>query len=88
MEEARKVGMSEKEENTPALSGEVIMESFGSPEEEIKLNTPVPELHIIPYSSSYPPFFPQLSNPAAEGAKENVSGEGEGTEETRKVVVS
>ena len=31
-EEARKVSASEKEGNTSALSGEVIMESVGSPE--------------------------------------------------------
>ena len=46
--------MSEKEGNTPALSGEVIMESFGSPEEEVKLNTHVPVPHIIPSYSSFP----------------------------------
>ena len=35
--------MSEMERNTAALSGEVIIESFGSIEEEVKLNTPVPK---------------------------------------------
>ena len=38
MEEKRKVFVSEREGNTPALSGEVIMESVGSPQEEVKLN--------------------------------------------------
>ena len=55
------------------------MESVGSPEDEGKLNTPVPEHHIIPISYSSPPFFPQISNPAAVEANENVSGEGEVT---------
>ena len=64
------------------------MESIGSPEEEVKLNTPLPAPHIIPFYYSSPTFFPQVSNPAAEEAKENVSGEGEGTEEARKFVVS
>ena len=49
-EEARKDVVLEKEGNTPVLSGEVIMESVGSPEEEVKLNTPVPITHIITYS--------------------------------------
>ena len=40
-EEAREVVMSEKEVNTPYSSGEVIMESFGIPEEEVNMNTPV-----------------------------------------------
>ena len=69
----KKVAVSKKEGNTTALSIEKIMESFGIPEEEIKLNTPVPELHIIPYSSSYPPFFPHVSNMAAKESKENLS---------------
>ena len=38
--------MSEKELNTADLSGVVIMESIGNPEEEVKLDTPVPVLHI------------------------------------------
>ena len=63
------------------------MESVGSPKEEVKLNTPVPKPHIITSYSSYPPLFPQISNMAAEEDKENVSGEGEGTEEARKLVV-
>ena len=58
--------MSEKEVNTPALSGEGIMDSVGSPEEEVKLNTPVPSPHIIPSSSSSPPFLPQVLNIAAK----------------------
>ena len=41
MEEARKVVMLEKEGNPAAFYVEVIMESVGSPEEEVKLNTPV-----------------------------------------------
>ena len=45
-------------------------------------------MDIIPSYSSSPPLFPQVSNLAAKEANENVSGEGEGTEEARKVVVS
>ena len=41
--------MSEMEGNNVALSGERIMESVGSYEEEVKLNTPVPAPHIIPF---------------------------------------
>ena len=41
-----KLFMSEKELNTADLSGVVIMESIGNPEEEVKLDTPVPVLHI------------------------------------------
>ena len=59
-EEVRKVVVSEKEINTPDLSGEVIMESFESPEEEFKLNTRVPAPHIIPYSYSLPPLLRQV----------------------------
>ena len=55
------------------------MDSFGSPEEEVKLNTPVPAPNIIPFYSSSPPLLPQVSKPSAEEAKEDVSGEGEGT---------
>ena len=44
-EETRKVFL-EKEGNNAALSGEVIMESVGSPEEEFKFNTPVPVTHL------------------------------------------
>ena len=79
MEETGKNFVSENEVNTSALSGDVIMESVGSPEDEGKFNTPVPEHHIIPISYSSPPFFPQISNPAAVEANENVSGEGEVT---------
>ena len=50
MEEAINFLMPEKEVNTAALYGELIMESVGSPEEEVKLNTPVPIPHIITYS--------------------------------------
>ena len=80
--------MSEKEGNTLVLSGERILELVGSPEEEVQLNTPVPAPHIISSSSSPPSFFPQASNPAAEEAKENVSGEGEGTEVAIKFFMS
>ena len=51
------------------------------------LNNPVPAPFIIHSSSSSPPFFTQVSNTAAEEAKENVSGEGEGMEEARRVVM-
>ena len=47
MEDARKFVVSEKEGNTEALSGEVIMDSFESPEEEVELNNPVLVIHII-----------------------------------------
>ena len=77
--------MSEKEGNTPALYGEGIMESVVSPEEEFKLNTPVPLPHIIPSSYLSPPFFPRVSNLASKEAKENFSLEGKATEEARKV---
>ena len=60
IEEARKCGVSEKEVNTAYLSGEVIMESVGIPEEYVKLNIPVPSPHIIPSYYSPPPFFPQV----------------------------
>ena len=73
-EGARKVVVSEKEGNVPDLSGEGIMESVGSPEEEVKLITPVPAPHIIPSYFSSRPFFSQVSNPAVEKAKGNVSG--------------
>ena len=59
-EDASKFFMSEKEGNTAALSGEVIMESVGSHEEEFNLNTPVTEPCIVNFSSSYPPFFLQV----------------------------
>ena len=64
------------------------MESVRSPEEEVKLNTPVPATRIITYSYLSPTLFPQVSNPASEEAKENVSVEGQGTEEARKLFVS
>ena len=59
-EEAGKFVMSEKEEKTTALYREIIMESVGIPEEEVKLNTPVTEPYIVSFSSSYPPFFLQV----------------------------
>ena len=63
------------------------MESVGGPEEEVKLNTPIPAPHIIPSYYSYSPFFPQVSNPAAEDANENVSGEGAVMEESKNVFI-
>ena len=63
-EEAIKIVVSEKEGNTAALSGEVIMESVGSTEEEVKFNNPLPEPYIIYYCYSSPTFFPQVSNTA------------------------
>ena len=66
--------------------GEKIMESVRSPEEKVNLNTPIPAPHIIPFYSSYPIFFPQVSNPSSKEAKENVSGEWEGTEEAKKLL--
>ena len=41
------------------------MESVGSTEEEGEFNTPVPAPHIIPSSSSSPPFLAQVSNLAS-----------------------
>ena len=41
------------------------MESVGSPEEELKFNTPVPAPHIIHSSSSSPTFLAHVSNLAA-----------------------
>ena len=42
------------------------MESVGSPEEEVKLNTHVTAPHIINSSSSSPPFLVHVSNIAAD----------------------
>ena len=42
------------------------MESVESPEEEGKLNTPVPEPHIIPSYSYSPPLLAHVSNQSAE----------------------
>ena len=42
------------------------MESVGSPEEEVKLNAPIPAPHIIPSSSSYRPLLRQVSNLSGE----------------------
>ena len=58
--------MSEKEGNTTALSGEVLMESVGSPEEEFKLNTPVHLSLISPSYSSSPTLLTQVSNTVAD----------------------
>ena len=63
------------------------MNSVGSPGEEVKLNTPVPVPHTIPFYSSPPPFFPKVSNPDAEKAKEIFPGEGEVIEEAGNVFV-
>ena len=60
--------MLEKKGKTPALYGEGIMKSVECTEEEVKLNTPVPTPYTVPYFSSSPPFFPQLSNPSAKGS--------------------
>ena len=61
------------------------MGSVGSPEEEVNLNTTLTAPHIIPYSSSSPPFLAQVSNQAplvilvienyGIGAKKDVSTE-------------
>ena len=51
------------------------------------MNSTVPAPHIIASYSSYPPLFSQASNPYVEEAKGNVSGEGEGMEEARKVFI-
>ena len=64
------------------------MESVGSPEEEVKFNSPVSAPHIIPYSSSSHKFFPQVSNLSTENSKENVLGGREETGETREFIMS
>ena len=46
MEEARNVVLFKNELNITYLSGEVSMESVGSPEEEVKMNSYVPAPHI------------------------------------------
>ena len=74
MEEARKFVVKEKEGNTTALSGEVIMESFRSPEEEVELNNPVPYSHIIPSYNLSSFFSLHVSNPSHVDTKEKVSG--------------
>ena len=43
---ARKVVVSEMEVKNTSLSGEIIMESFGSTEEEVKMNNPEPAPHL------------------------------------------
>ena len=65
-DKARKVVTSEKEGNTPYLSGEGIIESVGNPAEEVNLNTLVHASHTIPYSSSSPPLLVHISKPAAK----------------------
>ena len=59
------------------------MESVGSSEEEVKLNNPVPEPHIIPMYFLFHFFFSQESNPSAKEAKENLLVEREVQEEAR-----
>ena len=68
-EEAQNFVVSGKEAKTTAIYGERIMELVGSPKEEVKLNTPVPDPYIIYSSSSSHTSFPKLSNPAAKEAK-------------------
>ena len=51
------------------------------------LNNPLNAPYIITYFYPSTLLFPQVSNTAAYEAKENVSGEGEGMEEARKVVM-
>ena len=64
------------------------MESVGSTEEGINLNSPVPASYIIySYCSSHP-FFPQVSNTDAAESRGGVSGEGDVTEEARKSIMS
>ena len=87
-EKTIKVVLLENEVNTTALSIEVIMESFGITEEEIKLNNLLPAPYIIYSSYANPPFFSQASNPFSGEAKYNVLGEEEVTEEARKVIMS
>ena len=43
---ARKVVVSEMEVNNTSLSGEIITESFGITEEEVKMNNIVPVPHL------------------------------------------
>ena len=60
--------MTEKEGNTPVLSGELIMNPVGSHEEEGKLSIPVPEHHTT--TSSYSP--PRLSKHAENQAADRI----------------
>ena len=62
MEGARKGVMSEKEGNTPDLSGGGIMNPVGSNEEEGNLNAPITAFHPITHSSSTPLFLAQVDN--------------------------
>ena len=61
------------------------MESVGSPEEEVKLNIPVPAPHIFPHYFSYFSLFLQVSNPYPMNTKNNVSGEGEGEKRRKNI---
>ena len=62
-EEARKVVVSENEGNAAALSGELIIESVGSSEEEVKLNKHIPQ----PYFNIFkgPPSLEEARKTAA-----------------------
>ena len=62
-EELRNVFMSENEGNAADLSGEVILESVGSPEEEVKFNTPISSPHLNICKG--PPSLEGEWNPAA-----------------------
>ena len=55
--------MSEKKRNTADLSGEVMAQSVGRPEEEVKLNTPVPTPHLN--SCKVPPSLEEAWKPDA-----------------------
>ena len=58
-----------KEGSAPYLSGEGIMESVGSPEEEVNFNTPLSAPHTITYYSVYPIFLEQVENKAADSSQ-------------------
>ena len=51
MEEERRFFCRKRRETLQILCREVMMKSVGITEEEVKLNTPVPEPYIIPSSS-------------------------------------
>ena len=66
-EEARNVFLSENTGNAAALSGERIMESVGSPEEEVRLNTYVLAPNIITYR--YQIRLPRKSSKLCHGKR-------------------